>query len=46
MFDMFHDRVGGPMPVGSWHGIIMLSGDVSETDDERTTGSFHFVERS
>jgi hypothetical protein len=34
LFDMFHDRLGGPMPAGSQHGPMMPSIDVSETDQE------------
>jgi HSP20 family protein len=34
LFDVFHDRFGGPTPVGSLHGPIMPGIDVSETDEE------------
>jgi HSP20 family protein len=34
LFDVFHDRFGGPTPVGSLHGPIMPGIDVTETDEE------------
>lgn len=34
LFDVFHDKFSGSMPVGSQHGPMMPSIDVSETDQE------------
>ncbi|QDW36110.1 hypothetical protein FFI71_002495 [Bradyrhizobium sp. KBS0725] len=34
LFDVFHDKFSGSMPVGSQHGPMMPGIDVSETDQE------------
>lgn len=34
LFDVFHDKFSGSMPVGSQHGPMMPSIDVNETDQE------------